>query len=110
MSSSSSMGVCKVCNDNRQTAARATVASDAPPGQQTLPGEVGAAGVVQAVQCSQRGRLARHIEGLRSGDLHAIGQFKTLDARRQLGIAGALLMVLAVESLHQVDLPPLLAV
>ena len=73
-----------------------------------LLGEVGALGIVDAVQLANRGRLAVDVERLGRGHLHAVGQLKALDAGGQLGFAGLRLML--VEPAQQIELGPLLGV
>ncbi len=73
-------------------------------GHQALAREVGTARVVEAVEGPGGRRLRLVIERLGRGHLHPVGQLEGLDSRGQLGLAGLLFELMAVEPGEQVEL------
>ena len=78
------------------------------PGVQALPGKMLAALIVNAVEFLDRLWLAFQIESLRSRSLHAVSEFKTFDARLQVGGPVSSLLMFAVEEPDQIELSSLL--
>ena len=86
--------------------------TDAPLGkaasQQTHLAKVLGLLVVQSVQLPRVGRFAGQVDRLGCGRLHAEGHLVRFDPRCQVGVAPLLLLVLPIELLQEVELPPLL--
>ena len=77
-------------------------------GQQTHLAKVLGLLVVQPVQLPRVVRFAGQVDRLGRGGLHAKGHLVRFDPRRQVGVAPLLLLVLTIELLQEVELPPLL--
>ena len=79
-----------------------TPRSSEPAGDQQLPSLRAV-----AVEFSDRFGLARDVERIGRLELHAVGQFETLDPGFELGVVLAAFEVTPVHLLQQVDLPAL---
>ena len=89
---------------------KADTALDETPRHEALLCKVRALLVVDAVEAADVLRLPRDFERVGRGHLHPVGEFKTLDARAQLGVGRRLFEVMLVEPLHQIELRALLGV
>ena len=76
-------------------------------GHQTLFCEVFTGRIIEAIELLDHLRLATHIQRLRRGHLHPIGQLKTLNPCRQLRLVRVLLQIMPIQPIHQIELPPL---
>ena len=81
----------------REDLHEAHAALDQPAGDQAARAVLRRGRVVEAVQRRVAGGLARHVERLLGGRLHARGQLVAGDARLQVELAGVSLQVVAVE-------------
>ena len=65
---------------------------------------MGAVRLIETIEFANVLRLVGDIKGLGCGSLHAIGQFKTLDARGEFGFERRTCQAVAVERGHEVEL------